>query len=427
MPMTHDRLWALAPEQADAVFSLYREEAALAAHPESRPTALAEGRTTEDFAASMTRREGGVAVISVNGPIDRTTQTGWISGQIFAVGQDAIRVAVGNAVADPGVRAVLLSINSPGGVVNGTKELADYIADIRAAKPVATYVDGLAASAAYWLASATGRVLAPATGQVGSIGVIMCVPEYSGFYQRAGVSLQYIASGKFKGAGRGERPLTEEERAYFQDRLTAIHAIFKADVAGRMGITAPEPLWGEAQVFLGAEAKPLGLVTEVVRDEAAAIQTLLEENMPNLTLEALSKEAPELVEAIRAEARAEGRKEAEAALASKLAAAARDGGAGALAAMKAVCRAEDVQAVENLLAKAQALNLTPEQLAGVADLFPRAEAAPQPEAEEDGSRAHILAALQGAHTPPVNAGANTRNTISPLVADAERRAAASRG
>ncbi len=420
---THENLWALAPDQADAVFSLYRDEMALRGDSAGAASELrADERGPKDFAEAMTRREGGVAVISVNGPIDRTTQIGCHTGRVFAVGQDAIREAISQAAADPGVRAILLSINSPGGVVSGTKELADYIADIRAGKPVAAYVNGLAASGAYWLASATGRVFSPETGRVGSIGVIMCVAEYSGFYKSMGVKVEYIASGKYKVAGRGERPLNEEERAYFQDRMAAIHTIFKANVAAHMGITASDGEWAEAQVLLGAEATSLGLVTAIVRDEEAAIQKLLEEvSMPNnITLEALNKDAPGLVESIKAE----GRKEVEAGMADKLACAARDGGACALAAMKIVCKAEDVQAVKGLLAKAQALKLSPEQLAGMADLLPRATAAPQPaQAQESGGHAAILAALQNAHAAPVNSGATTPNTISPLVADAERRAA----
>ena len=312
---------------------------------------------------------------------------------------------------------------SSGGVASGTKELADYIASIR--KPVAAYVNGLAASAAYWLASATGRILCPVAGEVGSIGVIMCLPDMSAFYQKMGVSFQYVASGKYKEAGVDSRAMTEEERGYFQKQLDTLHAIFKADVATHMGITAPEEQWGDAQVLLGAEALHLGLVSAIVRDEEHAIQTLLEDIMPKPTLETLSSEAPELLASIRTEAQAAGRKEAEAELAAKLSSASANGMACAMAAMKAVCKPEDVQAVENLLAKAQALNLTPEQLAGVASLFPKAEAAPvaAPEAE---SRSAILAALQDAHAAPVNADA-AKPQKSPLVADAERRAAAAQG
>ena len=146
--------------------------------------------------------------------------------------------------------------------------------------------------------------------------------------------------------------------------------------------------------------------------------------MPKPTLETLSSEAPDLLASIRAEAQATGRREAEAELAAKLAGAASDGEACALAAMKAVCRAEDVQAVESLLSRARSLNLTPAQIAGMADLFPRASATPAP-APEDGSRSSILAALHDAHAAPVHAAA-AKPQKSPLVADAERRAAAAR-
>lgn len=422
MPTTHDNFWALAPDRAASVFALYHDELELrCTHAEGRPMSAVEAAaaTVADHAAAITSHADGVAVIRIQYPLDRTTQTGFFTGRVYALGQDAIRTAIETA-RESGARAILLSINSPGGVVAGTKELADYIAETAQALPMAAYVDGTAASAAYWLASATGRVLAPATGQVGSIGVVLCLPEYSGFYQRAGISLQYVTSGKYKAAGRDDRPLTDEERAYFEARLAAIHAIFKGDVAAHMHITAPEPQWAEAQVLLGAEAAPLGLVTAVVRDEQAAIATLMEETMSTITLEALTKDAPELLASLKAE----GRKEAEAEFTARLAEAGKNGADCALAAMKAVCRKEDVEAVQALLTRAQALGLSAEQLAGVAELFPRAQEQKPVAAQSD--HADILAALQQAHADPVKAESTQPNFTSPLVADAQRRAQAAR-
>ncbi len=416
-PFHSCNLWALAPEFAEGVAELYHR--ACQSNGEVQPLAQTTG--PDEIARSIIRQQGHVAVISINGPIDRTSVLGWRSGQLFVIGQDAIRCALDDALKDPSVRGILLSINSPGGVVAGTKELADYIAEAASRKPVGAYVDGLAASAAYWLASATGRVLAPATGQVGSIGVIMMVADFSGYYKRAGVSFEYIASGKYKAAGRGERPLTDEERAYFQGKLSALHDVFRGDVASRMQITAPVEHWAEAQVMLGKQGKELGLVNAIVRDEAAAIQTMMEVSMPDYTREALAKDAPDLLAALKNEGREEALAEARGKLDEAVKAAGEDGAACALAAMRAVCTPETVQAVEAMLEKARTLGLTAAQLGGMAELFGKAPSSagqiPVPQSHQA-----ILGALQAAHAPSVNTNVPPTESKSALVADAERRA-----
>lgn len=136
---------------------------------------------------------GGVAVIPVSGPIVR--EQGW-----YGTGQDAVASSLKAALADPSARAILLDITSPGGVVAGTKELADAIAEARTKKRCAAYANGLCTSAAYWLASATGTVYAPLTATVGSIGVIMTITNYAKLEEKWGISTVTIT------AASGRRP-----------------------------------------------------------------------------------------------------------------------------------------------------------------------------------------------------------------------------
>ena len=420
----NDRLWALAPDLAEGVFESYRHAQTPQSGQSHSP--LASEPEVTSLASQMTRMAGAVAIISITGPIDRVTRYNCWSGQIFAVGQDVIKAAIAQAVQNPSVGAVLLSFNSPGGVVAGTKELADYIASVRDVKPFASYADGLAASGAYWLASAPVRVFAPVTGPVGSIGVIMEVADLSGFYRTMGIDLQYIASGKWKVAGREAHPLTDEERSYFQERISALHAVFRDDVSTHMRVAAPQEQWAEAQILLASQAREVGLISAVVRDEDAAVATLMEVSMPNLTREALAKDAPELLAAIRLEGReeaeADAKARAEAGVKDSIAAAARGGKETALAAMRLVCGAESVSAVSALLEKAEALHLTSEQLAGVAALLPKAEPGTDNNSGTE-SHAELLAALQKAHEPPVGQDGN-KAVKGSLVADAERRAKA---
>ena len=397
-----NELWALPFDMAEQVLA----ELALA---KTKPQALVEG--FPERKARGYELVGGVAVIPVSGAIVR--EQGW-----YGTGQDAVSSALKAALADPSARAILLDINSPGGVVAGTKELADAIAEARTKKRCAAYANGLCASAAYWLASATGTVYAPLTATVGSVGVIMSVANYSKLNEKWGVSYTYITGGKWKAVGNGDTPLTDEERQYLQERITALHQIFKADVGRHMGLTADPQLWGEAQLLLAQPARELGLVTDIVRDRDAAIRKLAVE--AQMTREELAAQSPELVDALLAE----GRLKAEAENKANMDKAAADAVAGALAVVKAVAGDETAARVETALNTLRATGMSAEQIATVAPLLAKAEASVQENAEAK-TRADILAGLQNVHQNPVAASPGTvptATTKSPLLADAERRA-----
>ena len=397
-----NELWALPFDMAEQVLA----ELALA---KTKPQALVEG--FPERKARGYELVGGVAVIPVTGPIVR--EQGW-----YGTGQDAVSSALKAALADPSARAILFDITSPGGVVAGTKELADAIAEARTKKRCAAYANGLCASAAYWLASATGTVYAPLTATVGSVGVIMSVANYSKLNEKWGVSYTYITGGKWKAVGNGDTPLTDEERQYLQERITALHQIFKADVGRHMGLTADPQLWGEAQLLLAQPARELGLVTDIVRDRDAAIRKLAVE--AQMTREELAAQSPELVDALLAE----GRLKAEAENKANMDKAAADAVAGALAVVKAVAGDETASHVETTLNTLRATGMSAEQIATVAPLLAKAEA-PVHENAEAKSRADILAGLQAAHRQPAAAAPGTvptATTKSPLLADAERRA-----
>ena len=397
-----NELWALPFEMAEQVLS---DLASAKSNPQARVEGFPERK------ARGYELVGGVAVIPVTGPIVR--EQGW-----YGTGQDAVSSAFKAALADPSARAILFDITSPGGVVAGTKELADAIAEARTKKRCAAYANGLCASAAYWLESATGTVYAPLTATVGSVGVIMSVANYSKLNEKWGVSYTYITGGKWKAVGNGDMPLTDEERQYLQERITALHQIFKADVGRHMGLPADPQLWGEAQLLLAQPARALGLVTDIVRDRAAAIRQRAVE--AQMTREELAAQSPELVDALLAE----GRLKAEAENKANMDKAAADAVAGALAVVKAVAGDETASRVETTLNTFRATGMSAEQIATVAPLLAKAEA-PVHENAEAKTRAGILAGLQNVHQNPVAASPGTvptATTKSPLLADAERRA-----
>ena len=230
MPLSN-QLWALAPDMAHNVLT----ELAGRIHNtegQSAGQSLIPGVNT----GKLYLTQKGVAVIPVHGTITRTTK-------YFTQGQDTILAALNLAVKDPSVQAILLDINSPGGTVPGTKELADKVYALSKIKPMAAYADGLMASAAMWIGASTGRVFAPVTASVGSVGVIWVHTDFSKLNEKWGISYSYITGGKLKAAGYPDKPLTDEEQEHFQKQVTQLHTIFKADVIRGLGITAPDESW----------------------------------------------------------------------------------------------------------------------------------------------------------------------------------------
>ena len=297
----HERFWALDAGTAETV--LRGIELGLAERPEG---ASARAVATEQ-GGTMSARRGTVAVVGIDGPLSRTTvQSFW--GDTLATGYDALKTTIGVLLEDPGVSAILLNIDSPGGSVAGVQEIADFIAEAATKKPMAAFTNGLMASAAYWLGSSTGRVYATETAEVGSIGVIMTLYDQRRALDKAGLGVHVISSGRLKAAGNPNLELTEEQRMYFQQQADGIHAVFRGSVASRMGLDLEQAeAWGDGQVFLAGAALEKGLVSQVVSGLDEAVTTLSKEiPMDRASLEA---KAPELVAELIEEGRAQASSE----------------------------------------------------------------------------------------------------------------------
>ena len=419
-----DEFWALPAESAPALLHALRARLLVSGTPPAVPTAGADG---QPYAL-----HDGIAVIGVRGVLTRRCERG-LYGERLTQGQDEILQAMTAAQADPSVRALFFSIDSPGGVVAGTKELADAVA--ASPKPAGAYADGQATSAAFWLASATGRVYAPATALLGSVGVISEAVSLCGYLKRQGIDVQVLSAGKWKAAGHRAQPLDDERRAYLQRHVDALHELFRADVARHLGI-AQSPAWTEAQVLLAPAARELGLIRAVVRDRDHALHLFTKEvgmedrhqESGPLTRQALEASAPELLRALIDEGRAQGLDQGRMEARQESGAARADGVDAALAAMGVCCDAATVARVRDFMARAEALGLSAAQVRGIAGLLPAAQPTPQSgENAPSASRQAILEALHQAQPAPLphgGAAPSASRGKSPLVADAERLAAA---
>lgn len=199
----------------------------------------------------------GVAVIAIRGPLWDTGYRDYETGAVWWHGYDTIREAVALALADTRVRGILLSIDSPGGLVDGCARCADAIRAARARKPVWAHAS-YAASAAYWLASQAEMVVLDPDGTAGSIGVIVLHWSYADMLKADGIAVTPILFGARKADGHPEIPLGKSARADIQADVDEIGRRFVAGVVGgRDGaIDRASVLATEARVYMARHADP---------------------------------------------------------------------------------------------------------------------------------------------------------------------------
>ena len=167
-----------------------------------------------------------------------------------------------NHLGNPAVRAVVVRINSPGGVVAPTQEI--YAAIRRLAKngkPVVASLGPVAASGGYYVASAADRIYANPGTLTGSIGVVMQMATLEGLLKKVGVEYVVIKSGKHKDIGSFARAMSPEERKLLQILLDDVYNQFVDAVAEGRGLSRDEVMgFADGRIFSGRQAKALGMV-----------------------------------------------------------------------------------------------------------------------------------------------------------------------
>jgi protease-4 len=160
------------------------------------------------------------------------------------------------------VRAIVVRINSPGGVVGPTQEVYEALRRLRkAGKPVVASLGAVAASGGYYIAAAADRIYANPGTLTGSIGVIMQLANVEGLFKKIGVDYVVVKAGAHKDIGNPSRPMTPEERRILQALLDDVHAQFIDAVAdGRHLERRAVVAFADGRIFSGAQAKRLQMV-----------------------------------------------------------------------------------------------------------------------------------------------------------------------
>lgn len=205
--------------------------------------------------------KGKTAIISITGVISK--RGGIISKLFGGTALDEVMVDFQKALTGPDVENILLFIDSPGGTVDGTQELADLIYNSRGKKRIFTFSDGIIASAAYWIGAAAEEVyISGPTVEGGSIGVVAAHVDISKYEEKIGFKTTEIYAGKYKRIASNYGPLTDEGKGEIQAQVDYLYSIFVNDVAKYRPQLSVDHLgaWADGKVFIGSQAIQAGLV-----------------------------------------------------------------------------------------------------------------------------------------------------------------------
>jgi signal peptide peptidase SppA len=177
-----------------------------------------------------------------------------------------IKDQISKAIENPAVKKIMLIVDSPGGTVDGTQELANFIFESRGKKEIIAFTDGMIASAAYWIASAADKIyISGDTVEIGSIGVITTHADYSKMNESFGIQVTEIYAGKYKTAGSPNKPLSGDDKEYIQSQIDYLYTVFVSDVARNRNVSIEDVLknMADARIFIGAQAINAGLADGV--------------------------------------------------------------------------------------------------------------------------------------------------------------------
>jgi protease-4 len=200
-------------------------------------------------ASAVTNLEGSgkkVGIVKINGPI---------------LTSDAVVSQLEKLKNRKDISAIVMRIDSPGGLVAPTQEIYEKVKSIRGVKPIISSMGSVAASGGYYIALGADTLIANPGTIVGSIGVIMNYPIATELLGKVGIKFETVKSGGLKDVGSYSREVTEADRRHLNDMVTNIHGQFIDAVNNNRSIEKSELIkLADGRVFTGLQSKDLGLV-----------------------------------------------------------------------------------------------------------------------------------------------------------------------
>lgn len=213
-----------------------------------------------EMAASSTTTGNMLAVVPLWGVLSP-------SGDYGGTSLDSFARSMAMLDANPQVSKILLNVTSPGGTVVGTQEAADAVRSVRDGgnTQIVALANGMMASAAMWIGAAASEVVVTPSGEAGSIGVISMYADQSAFLEKMGVKVDIIRTPEKKARFSGLEPMTDEMRAFVQERIGTSYEKFKRAMATNRGIRIDqvESKFGGGEMMRAEDALAAGLVDRI--------------------------------------------------------------------------------------------------------------------------------------------------------------------
>ena len=264
--------WAILPEKLDAIVAFIENKVnSVELGPQERrfiesrelPTAEDVQKVVAASPGPAVRQAGSIAILPLMGTI--THRANIISDFSGGSSAEKFSAQLRQVLADPNVKAIVIDVDSPGGSVEGIDELSAEIFKARSQKPIVAVANSLAASAAFWIASAASELVVIPSGLVGSIGVVAIHRDVSKQDEKEGVRTTLISAGKFKTEANPFEPLADEARAHIQKLADGFMSMFVRAVARNRDVPISEVQsgFGEGRLVAAKDALRLGMVDRI--------------------------------------------------------------------------------------------------------------------------------------------------------------------
>ena len=233
--------------------------------------------------------EDGIAIVSIVGPLCKGKGSPWCSNYA------SIMEGLSELIELPPA-AVVLKIDSPGGMVDGLTPVVEAVNELAQKTLVVASIAGGGLSAAYRIASQAGSIWASSDSEIGSIGTYWQMLDVSKAYADAGIRSVLLTTGPFKGVGAAGEAITADQEAFLQSKVNEWNARFLADVAsGRSMSEESVAAVADGRWWSATDAVGLGLVDQIgsMDQVLEAIRAQKGESMGKQTLQpATAADAP---------------------------------------------------------------------------------------------------------------------------------------
>ncbi len=248
-----NRPWAIMQSKLETIQDVYARHAAGEKIDVEGLKAAAAGFDDED--SSQYAVQNGVAIIPIEGVISKRMN-------LFSFFSGGTSTQMLQQMVSGRARRYRSSLHYPlrglpGGEVDGTQVAATAIREAATKKPVVALIDGLGASAAYWLASQADQIfITDDTTEVGSIGVVATHTDRSRANEMTGRKVTEVTAGKYKRIASSHAPLSVEGQQTIQDQVDYIYSIFVDAVAEGRGVSIDMVLsdMADGRIFIGKQA-----------------------------------------------------------------------------------------------------------------------------------------------------------------------------